>query len=113
MFALGALGAILYKPVASKVSCRHLRRSSDPLWYRKKELHFNFFFLFWATPVAHGGSQATGGTGPAVLSAYATATANGIQAVSLTYTTVHGNAGSLTHWDRTHILMDISWVHYH
>ena len=34
------------------------------------------------------------------LPAYATATATRIQALSVTYTTAHGNAGSLTHWAR-------------
>ena len=39
-----------------------------------------------------------------------------IQAMSATYTTAHGNTGSLTHCiearDQTHILMDTSWVYY-
>ena len=38
----------------------------------------------------------------------------GIQAASVTYTTAHGNARSLTHWaeakDRTRILMDTSQI---
>ena len=55
-------------------------------------LFFSFFFfgLFRATLAAHGSSQARGQIG-------AIAMAFGIQASSATYTTAHGNAGSLTH----------------
>ena len=42
---------------------------------------FGVFFLFMAAPTAYGGSQARGP----------------IRAASVTYTTAHGNTGSLTH----------------
>ena len=70
----------------------------------------NFFFLFRATPTAYGGSQARGRIG-ATAAAYATATATlGIQAVSVIYTTAHGNAGSLTHGGRPGIEPTSSWI---
>ena len=40
---------------------------------------------------------------------YARATATGIWAESATYTTAHGNAGSLTHWARPGIEPKTSW----
>ena len=50
------------------------------------------------------------------LSAYTTATAQGVQAASATYTTVHRNARSINPLskasDQTHVLMDTIRVHY-
>ena len=61
------------------------------------ELKRIFFFLR-AAPSAYGGFQARGRTGAALLTtATATATAAWIRAESATFTTAHGNAGSLTH----------------
>ena len=67
-------------------------------------LIFFFFFFLRAAPMACGSSQARGWTG-AIASAYtpATATQHRVQAMSATYTTTHGNAGSLSHWTRTGI----------
>ena len=72
----------------------------------KLYLKFYFYFYFivclfaisWATPVAYGGSQARGPIG-AIASHRATPEPQqrGIRAASATYTTAHGNAGSLTH----------------
>ena len=42
--------------------------------------------------------------------AYITATASGIQVKFVTYTTAHGNAGSLTHWARPGIELTSSWM---
>ena len=60
---------------------------------------FFFFFLFselnlWQTEVPRLGVKSE----PQLL-AYSTAQQGGIQATSATYTTGHGNAGSLTHWE--------------
>ena len=44
------------------------------------------------------------------LLACTTATACGIRATSVTYTTAHGNAGSLTHWTRPGIKLTSSWI---
>ena len=56
-----------------------------------------FIFVFWffrASPTAYGSSQARGGIG----------------AASVTYTTAHGNARSLTHWARPGIKPASSWI---
>ena len=62
-----------------------------------------FFFLFFglfafsrAALAAYGGSQARGPIG-AVATILPEPPQREIQAASVTYTTVHGNAGSLTH----------------
>jgi len=52
--------------------------------------------LFRATPTAYGDSQARGQI-EAVAAGYTTATECQVQASSVTYTTAHGNARSLTH----------------
>ena len=58
-----------------------------------------FIYLFWsvclfrAAPVSYGGSQARGPI---------RAVATGLRAASATYTTAHGNAGSLTTGSLTH-----------
>ena len=46
------------------------------------------------------------------LAAYATATAMQIRAASATYTTAHGNAGSLTHWAKPGIKPTTSWISF-
>ena len=55
-----------------------------------------FFCLFRVTPTAYGGSQARGLIG-AVAVTYTTATAMPDMSPSVTYTTAHVNATSLTH----------------
>ena len=77
---------------AREAKCRgHLRQGAVPIQVELQETPF-FFFLFKAALVTYGGSQAKGQTG---------ATAAGLhhrtQAVSVTYTTTHGNTRSLTH----------------
>ena len=71
-------------------------------------LFFFFFWLFRATPTAHGGSQARGliscGQWPTPESQQ-----QGIRASSSTYTTGHSNAGSSTHWARPGIESETSW----
>ena len=58
------------------------------------KLNLQYFFLFRATPVAYGSSQARGQ----------------IQAASETYATVHQNTRSLTYWDRPGIEPTSSWI---
>ena len=60
------------------------------LWWYKEWLLFFFFCFFRAAPLAHGGSQTRG-----LIRAIA-AGLRGIWAASATYSTAHGNAGSLT-----------------
>ena len=59
---------------------------------------FLFFFAFSrAAPAAYGGSQARGLIGAVAAKPMSEPQQRGILAVSATYTTAHGNAGSLTH----------------
>ena len=62
---------------------------------------FVFLLFFLANPVAYGGSQARGRIGAVAAglrhSHCNTAMQDRIGAESATYTTAHGNAGSLTH----------------
>ena len=67
-------------------------------------IHFYFYFYFfclfaisWAAPAAYGGSQARGLTGAVAASLKPEPQQRGIRAAFATYTTAHGNAGSLTH----------------
>ena len=60
-------------------------------------LFFLSLFLFRATPAAYGGSQARGLIGAVTAELMPEPQQRGIQAASLTYTTAHSNAGSLTH----------------
>ena len=66
-----------------------------------------FFCLFRATPTACGGSQARGRI-PGQPTPQPQQ--HQIPAASVTYTTAHGNAGSLTHWARPGIKPASSWI---
>ena len=68
-----------------------------------------FFFFFRAAPMAHGSSQARGWIGATAASLYQSQQC-WIQAVSVTYTTAHANAWSLTHWTRPGIEPLSSWI---
>ena len=59
--------------------------------------------------MAHGSSQ-TRGRIKAAAASNSTATQCQSQAASSTYTTVHGNAGSLTPWLRPGIKLTSSWI---
>ena len=59
---------------------------------------FFFFGLFRATPAAYGSSQARGWSGAVAAWPMPQTEQCQIWAGSLTYTTVHGNEGFLTHW---------------
>ena len=69
---------------------------------------FNFFFLFRATPMAYGSSQAKGSNQSC--SWWPTPQQHQIQAVSATYTTACGNARSLIHRTRPGIKPASSWI---
>ena len=58
-------------------------------------IYICLFAFSWAAPMAYGGSQAKGQIGTAA--AGLCHRNEGIQAMSVTYTTAHGNAGSLTY----------------
>ena len=72
---------------------------TEPLGNYQKS-HFIYLFiylfsLFRATPVGYGGSQIRGGIGAVATGLQPQQ--RGTQAASVTYTTAHSNAGSLTH----------------
>ena len=68
-----------------------------------------FFLLFRATPVAYGSFWARGRIATAAASVHQTQQ-HQIQPTSVTYTTAHGNDGSLTHWARLGIKPTSSWI---
>ena len=69
---------------------------------------FFFSFLFRAEPMAYGGSQARGSNQSC--SCWPMPQQHRIQAESVTYTTAHSTAGSLTHWVRPGIKPASSWI---
>ena len=81
---------------------------SPVLKTQKKKFAF-FFWLFRATPVAYGGSQARGWMWSCSCRPTPEPQQSGIQAESVTYTTAHGNDGSPTHWARLGIDPATSW----
>jgi len=60
-------------------------------------LHFTLFLLFRVTPMAYGGSQAGGLNRSYSCWPTPQPQPHRIRATSVTYTTAHSNAGSLTH----------------
>jgi len=64
--------------------------------FKKKIGGGGYFCLFRAVPMAYGGYQARGQIG-AVAAGSTTAIAMRDPSMSETYTTAHGNTGSLTH----------------
>ena len=66
--------------------------------------------LFRAEPVAYGGSQARGWIRAVACRPTPQLQQHGMQALSATYTTAHGNAGSPTHWSRPGIESASSWM---
>ena len=60
-------------------------------------IFFVFLPLLWAAPAAYGGSQARGRIGAVAPRPTPEPQQRRIRAASATYTTAHGNAGSLTH----------------
>ena len=80
--------------------------------------HFVYWFFFFlvfsmTTPTAYGCSQTRGPVGAVAAGLCHRPTPQplqlGIQALPATNTTVHGNAGSLTHWWRPGIEPKTSW----
>ena len=77
--------------------------------------HFFFFFLFWvvclfrAAPEAYGGSQARGWIRTTAAGLCQSPSSEGCEPSSATYTTAHGNAGSLSHCARPGIEPATSW----
>ena len=79
---------------------------------------FVLFLLFRATPMAYGGSQdksIIGATATGQHHSHSNAPTpqpqqRRIWAASVTYTTTHGNTGSLTYWARTGIEPKTSWL---
>ena len=71
---------------------------------------FSFLSLFRAAPEAFGNYQARGQIGAPAAGLHTTPQQHGIRATSVTYTTVHGDARSLTHWVRPWIEPASSWI---
>ena len=91
---------------------------SPGLFLHSAFLYFLSFFLFfffglfpfsWAAPTAYGGSQARSPTGAVATGLRHSHSNSGTWAMSATYITAHGNAGSLTHWARPGITPTTSW----
>ena len=73
--------------------------------------NFTYFFAFLGPhPVAYGGSQARGQIRAVATGLRHSQQPRQIWATSATYTTTHGNAGSLTHWARPGIEPTSSWI---
>ena len=72
--------------------------------------YFFYFLLFRAKPVRYGCSKARGLIGAAAFGLHHSHSKCGIWAASVTYTTAHGNAESLTHWVRSGIEPASSWT---
>ena len=72
--------------------------SNNCVKINKNRHKHSFFLLFRATPAAYGRSQARGGIGGCQPTPQPQQ--RRIRALSATYTTAHGNAGSLTRWVR-------------
>ena len=70
----------------------------------------SFFFFFFGGGCIHGIWKFPGWGSNGSCSCHPVPQLHRIQAVSLTYTTAHSNAGSLTHWVRTGIKPTTSWV---
>ena len=69
-----------------------------------------YICLFRAVPAAFVGSQARGPIGAVAAGLLSEPQQHGIQASSATYTTAHGNAGSLTYQVRPEIEPASSWL---
>ena len=67
-----------------------------------------FFCLFRASLEAYGGSQARGQNGAVAAGLCHSPTRSRV--ASVTYTTAHGNDGTLTHWARPGIKPVSSWI---
>ena len=70
---------------------------------------FLSFFFFRATSMSYGESQARGQIRAVAASLHHSHNTT-IQATSVTYTTAHGNAESLSHWARPGIKPVSSWI---
>ena len=84
------------------------RRSSASIFLFIFIYFYFYFLLFRATALAYGNSR-EGVKLELQLPAYTTATAMLDLSLSVTYTTAHGNTGSLTHWTRPGIKPTTSW----
>ena len=97
---------------ARNLFCTLCYTYKDLLYLKDLKIIIYFFFFFGlstVTPRAYGHSQARGQIW-AVASGLLYSHWNEGSELSLTYTTVQGNAGSLTHWVRPGIEPESSWV---
>ena len=94
--------------------------SNNPVWTPTRLAGGRLLLLllfFGAAPLAYGGSQAWGQIEAVATGLRQSHSNAGSERVSAAYTTAHGNARSFNPLraarDRTHILMDTSWVCFH
>ena len=76
--------------------------------YNKSQFFFLSFSLFRAAPAAYGGSQAPNQSRSHRPTPQPQQ--HGIQAMTATFSTAHGNASSLTHWARPGMEPASSWM---
>ena len=85
---------------APRTKCHRLGGLTEIYFLTFLEVHL-FFFVCWffrAVPAAYGGSQAQGRIGAGAAGLYHShGQQRQIRAASATYTTAHGNDGSLIH----------------
>ena len=87
------------------------KQSNAPSCTTKSTAYLFFFFCrFRAVPMAYGGSQARGPVGATAAGLHHSHRQHQIRATSVTYTTAHGNARSLTHLARPGIKPASSWI---
>ena len=109
-------------------SCAILKRISiNQLWFNnlgqvtKPFIHFphilftysfihSFIYLFLRPHPPHTEVPRPEAESELQVQTYTTGTATQIRAVSATYTTAHGNTGSLTHWARPVVEPTSSWI---
>ena len=78
------------------------------LWSHRT-VYLHTFFLFMATPVTYGSSQARGQNGAATV-VYSAGWHHQIPTTSATYITAYSNTRSLSHWARPGIKPTSSWI---
>ena len=96
----------LWSAAAMPYPLTHYTRLKPPQW-PKLHLFFFFFSLFRAAFEAYGSSQARGQIGTTAASPRHS---HSMWAMSATYSTVHGNARSITHRVRPEIEPTSSWI---
>ena len=101
--------ALLISQASSSLCSRSFTPTSQYVYLFIFFVFFFFFNLFRTAPLAYGGSQAKGLTGPVAAGLCHCHSKCQIWATSMTYTTAHGNTRSLTRWAKPGIEPTTSW----